>query len=203
MTIGRRAAKILEQAEADLRRLVTEATAKGDYATVMQVASLAQSVAGLVKAAAGGATRGANDVQLEESLAERPKEKSAAVASRRDPRKAYPRFFRQGDQLVKVGWSKREKKEYQHRAPLMVLSALASALTKIGADGRVFSTDRVVPLKDFVDNTDIPTYQVYVCLALLRQVGLIDQHGRRGYSIPEVKEFAQTVESAWSQLPEH
>ena len=197
--------KILEQSENDLRTLVSEAAANGDYASVVQLASWAQTVAGLVKAAAA---RGTGKAEPAESLVEPPLETSArqlprTVANRRDSKKAYPRFFRQGDQLVKVGWSKREKREYQHRAPQMVLTVLASTLTKLGVDGRVFSTDRVVPLKDSSDNADIPTYQVYVCLALLRQVGLLDQHGRRGYSIPDIKEFAQAIESAWRQLPEH
>jgi hypothetical protein len=204
MTIGQRAMRILEQAEDDLRTLVAEAAANGDYASVVRLASWAQTVAGLVKAAGG---QGAGNAQPEESLVDAPKGTSTrhsprTVANRRESKKAYPRFFRQDNQLVKVGWSKREKKEYQHRAPQVVLTALASALTKIGVDGRVFSTDRVVPLKDSADNVDIPTYQVYVCLALLRQVGLINQHGRQGYSIPDIKEFAQAVESAWRDLPE-
>jgi len=200
--------EVLRHAEGALRTLVAEAAANGDYASVVRLASWAQTVAGLVKTAAGGSDQGASAGQPEDLPIKAARESSTGqsarkVASRRDSRKAYPRFFRQGDKLVKVGWSKREKKEYQHRAPLTVLTALACALAKIGADGRVFSTDRILPLKDSADNTEIPTYQLYVCLALLKQVGLIDQHGRQGYSIPEVKEFAQAVESAWRQLPEH
>ncbi len=207
MNTRERAVEILQQAETSLRALVADAAAIGDYENVVRLASWARALADLVKAELGGSGQQIIHAKLGQAPIGGPKESSRrgsarGAARQRGSRKTYPRFFRQRDQLVKVGWSKREKKEYQHRVPLPVLTVLASALAKIGADGRVFSTDRIVPLKDSADNA-IPTYQLYVCLALLRQVELIDQHGRQGYSIPEVKGFEQAVENAWRQLPEH
>ncbi len=208
MDIRERAAQILQHAETSLRTLVAEAAANGDYETVVRLASWARSVGDLVKTAVGGSEQHANRGQSRQVGINERRQSLAGQSARKavppgDSRKAYPRFFRQGEQLVKVAWSKREKKEYQHKAPFAVLMALSSAVAKVGADGRVFSTERILPLEHSVDGTDIPTYQVYVCLALLRRVGLVDQHGRQGYSIREVKEFAQAVESAWRQLPEH
>lgn len=208
MNMSERAVEILRHAENSLRSLVAEAAASGDYKRVFQLASWAQAVADLVRTPTSGEsgtlTKSEPSIQtfgVEERHSS--KRQSARIVTRRgDSRKAYPRFFHKGDQLIKVGWSKREKQEYQHRASLTVLKALASALAKIGADGRLFSTDEFVPLKNPTENTEIPTYQVYVCLALLKQSGLVDQHGRQGYSIPQVPEFSQAVENAWRKLPE-
>jgi len=112
----------------------------------------------------------------------------------------YPRFFRRGDQLIRVAWSRRVKKEYQHRAPYAALKSLAAALHEKGADGRLLSTDQLLPIHDS-DGTAIPSYQVYVGLALLKQTGLIDQHGRQGYSIPRIAEFKNGIEAMWRTLP--
>jgi hypothetical protein len=37
---------------------------------------------------------------------------------------------------------------------------------------------------------------------LLKQVGLIEQHGRQGYSIPRLPELSGAVEALWRNLPE-
>jgi hypothetical protein len=101
-----------------------------------------------------------------------------------------------------VGWSKREKKEYQHKAPFAVLEALSSALATVGTDGRVFSTDQFLPLRDASANSEFPTYQAYVCLALLKDAGLIEQHGRQGYSIPNIYGFVDAAKTVLQKLTE-
>jgi hypothetical protein len=113
---------------------------------------------------------------------------------------AYPKFFRHGEQLLRIAWSKKEKKEYQHKAPKFAITALAAAMTKAGKDGRIFSTDDFLPITDS-DGTEIPAYQAYVGIALLKQTALIDQHGRQGYSIPRMAEFKDEVEAVWTKLP--
>ncbi|MGH9904020.1 MAG: hypothetical protein ACRD8U_00385 [Pyrinomonadaceae bacterium] len=74
-------------------------------------------------------------------------------------------------------------------------------MAETGSDGRVFSTDELLPIHD-EDGEEVPSYQVYAALALLKQVGLVDQHGRQGYSIPRLPEFKRAVESVWRNLPE-
>jgi hypothetical protein len=51
------------------------------------------------------------------------------------------------------------------------------------------------------EGSDIPAYQTYVCIAFLKVTGLIEQHGRRGYSIARLDDFAGAVESTWRALP--
>jgi hypothetical protein len=133
--------------------------------------------------------------------AEKPKGATRRATPRTEGRKEYPRFFRHGDQLIRVAWSKREKKEYQHKAPHSALKALAATLAEAGKEGRVFSTDQVLPIRDPADGSEVPNYQSYVCIAWLKQTGLIDQHGRQGYSVPRLAEFKDAVESIWRTLP--
>jgi len=111
----------------------------------------------------------------------------------------YPRFVREGDNLVKIGWSKSQKAEYEHKSPKRVLAVLCDSLT--GANGKRIMMDKVLPLKDPVTGSAFPDYQSYVCLAWLRSAGLVIQHGRQGYSLPKGIEFEKSVEALWANLP--
>jgi hypothetical protein len=79
--------------------------------------------------------------------------------------------------------------------------AASKAIAGKGLDGRVFSTNDVLPLADD-DGSEIPSYQVYVAIALLKQAGLLDQHGRQGYSIPDPSRFLDAAQAVLQSLPE-
>jgi hypothetical protein len=202
MEHARRAADVLRHAESTLRELVSKAATGGDYACVVKIAAWAQAVGDIVKQASS-----------EDSPASVPRPVAAAAprapakvngSHRKSPSAAtdaYPKFFRQGEQLLRIAWSKKEKKEYQHKATHSALAALADAMVKLGKDGRIFSTDDFLPINDS-DGTEIPAYQAYVGIALLKQTALIDQHGRQGYSIPRPAEFKSDIEAVWMKLPE-
>ncbi|WP_242101570.1 hypothetical protein [Lysobacter sp. M2-1] len=112
----------------------------------------------------------------------------------------YPRFERHGDNLVKVGWSKREKAEYEHKAPLRAVVMVADAVRKKGVDGRIFQISALLPYTGPDGETTVPDYQVYLIVAWWRAIGLLEQHGRKGYSIPKPKDFATNVEHACNDL---
>jgi hypothetical protein len=120
----------------------------------------------------------------------------------RRPRKTeYPKFLRDGDSLIKIGWSKAEKAEYEHKSPKKVVVAVGNALTTAGSKGRRFSMDKVLPLTDPEDTSELPTYQCYLSLAWMRHEGLVVQHGRQGYSLPKNGDLTSAIERIWAQLP--
>jgi hypothetical protein len=202
MAIEARATAILRDAETKLRQLAGEAVSAGDYAAIIKVAAWAKELSDIVKSSAPEGSVKAGDAQGAATATAKPKGAPRRLSSR-TPGREYPRFLRRGDQLIRVAWSKREKKEYQHKASYSALKALAMALAEAGREGRVFSTDQVLPIRDPADGSEIPKYQSYVCIAWLKQVGLIDQHGRQGYSVPRLHEFKDTVESIWRTFPKH
>ncbi|MBK9126363.1 MAG: hypothetical protein IPM13_00980 [Phycisphaerales bacterium] len=199
MAIEAKAAAILRDAEASLRQLAAEAASAGDYAGIIKVAAWAKTISDLVKATP--AADEAKPVSQPQKASLDKKVQSRRMATRATERREYPRFFRNRDQLVRVAWSKREKKEYQHKASRSALLSLVSALVEAGKDGRVFTTDQVLPIRDSTDGSEIPNYQSYVCIAWLKQTGLIDQHGRQGYSVPRLAELRDAVEAIWRSLP--
>lgn len=179
------AIKALKKCETELRSLVATAADDGDYDSVLRITSWAKEISNMAAAST-------------------PREATAHHGSPKKPQSPakYPRFVRRGDQLLKFGWSKREKAEYEHKAPLQVALALACAVKELGQNGRIFQISELLPLNDPAKGNGIPGYQVYLVVAWWRNVGLVDRHGRRGYSIASVAQLQQAVESEWLKLPE-
>lgn len=180
---------ILRDCEHALRSLLSAAAAEGDYAEVQKLAELAQTVAAL--AAEQGRVESAPD--------------GAPVGTAKPAKtvkEAFPQFFRRGDELVKVGWSKKEKRKYHHRAPRRVVSAVATAVRSLGNRGRSFTGNALLPLADPDGGVFVP-YQVYVALAWLAHLGLVKTIGQRGgYALPSEKSLDAALTAAWPALPE-
>jgi hypothetical protein len=201
METVQQATKLLNDTEGKLRELVSTAASSGDYASVVHMAAWARTISELIKGTASEAKTPANHTSPVQPNGKNGKHAAPRSKAAHHIQKSYPQFYRQGDQLIRIAWSKREKKEYRHKAPLFVLRGLAKAMAEKGADGRVFSTDQFLPIPE-TSNGEVPNYQAYVGISMFKQTGLIDQHGRQGYSIPRLAEFKDAVEAIWKKLPE-
>jgi hypothetical protein len=214
---------VLADAEKRLRELVGSAAAAGEYDPAMRVAQWAKAVGALskngVNPSAPSDSQGLHDparwpaiAQGTASQARHPLPGSPAharphaAAGRQGRRIAakgeYPKFYRRGDQLVKIGWSKKERAEYEHKAPRRAVDLLADAIGKIGGNGNLFTSEEVLPLRDPADGTEVPGYQGYVALAWFKAAGLIKQNGRRGYSGKKGVSVTDAAAAMWSSLPE-
>ena len=203
VTLIERAAAVLCDAETTLRRLLAEAVDRGDYESVVQLASWARSVAAMVKACPEPVTSRSSEPPTSGSApADRLPVANARAsrAGRKIARDEYPRFYRRDERLIRVAWSKRDKKEYEHRAPHAVLKTLIESIASNATGGRIFSTEEILPIHDNEGNL-IPSYQAYVGIALLKQTGLVDQHGRKGYSVPRIADLRNAIEIVWQNLP--
>lgn len=198
MTLMDRCINLLRETETKLRGLVSEAAASGDYASVVQITSWARTISELANREPIITDRRPTPTAPSvRNVGRGLKQLSLNKRGQRD----YPLFFRQGDHFVRIAWSKREKKEYRHKAPYGILDILAKAMIDKGSDGRVFATERFLPIRD-TQGAEVPNYQAYAGIALFKQVGLIDQHGRQGYSIARLADFRDAVEATWKKLPE-
>jgi hypothetical protein len=103
---------------------------------------------------------------------------------------------------VKVGWSKTERAEYEHKAPRRVIDALAAAIARRSGNGKLFTAEELFPLNDPQDASEIPAYQAYVALAWLKSAALVKQHGRRGYSTKKGANVTDGASALWAGLPE-
>jgi hypothetical protein len=191
------AVAVLETCEQGLRQIATEALAAGDYDAARQNIAWAQNIAAMAAVARSlYASKGGGG-------------ETAALPSKLPPpyqtrmiQDEYPRFARRDDELVKIGWSKSDHKEYQHRAPKRALEAVVVALKHLAPKSRHFTSDDLTPLKD-PNGGIFPTYQIFVVLAFLRRLEILTQHGRKGgYTLLTHKPLGPTLDTAWEQLPQ-
>jgi hypothetical protein len=179
--------------------LANEAGAARDYEQAGSLIELARKMKHLAEEFARGASRPhmPPDSGSETERVQSIRGSKIAIGSR-NKLGQYPRFVREGENLIKIAWSKSERAEYEHKSPKRVLTLLCAALT--GANGKRITMDKVLPLRD-PNGSAFSDYQPYVCLAWLKSAGLVIQHGRRGYSLPKGIDLEKSVESHWAGLP--
>ena len=178
--------------EADLAKAVRVLAGEGRETPELNATQLADVEAGVVGSNVHIINNAASDGA-----------RTAGRHKARPPADAYPKFYRRGDELVKVGWSKKDRKEYNHRASRDAVDAVAASIRQVGMKGKLFKGDALLQLESPTDGSHIPNYQVYVALAWLRRLGVVKQHGlRAGYTVALEKQINSTITAAWPELPE-
>jgi hypothetical protein len=189
---------VLRRAEDKLAALMHEALEARAYDDVAAIAAISRRLHGIVGVSSTGNGPTAADSRLPSSS---PR---AATSPRKRPERrrrkgAYPRFMRDGDRLVKVGWSKKEQAEYHHRAPRQAVDALMTALDRVGEEG--FSMDALLPIVN-EQGEEVPSYQAYLALAWLRSWGGVRRESRGDYSVHPERLLGSEVTAQWRALPE-
>lgn len=198
----------LMRCEAELQRVAAEAVTRGDFATARLGMELAEGVAdqraraGLDTAAPSGtAPTPKAGKPAKAAPAPKPRNNKTKTPRPTSGGKAYPKFAREDDKLIKIGWSKRTKQEYEHKAPRAAVDAFIAHLRQHTKADRIFKIDDLLPVPDPANDGDLPAYQVYLVLAWLRDLGTVDKHGRDGYSAKPEALTEKSLAQAWKQLP--
>ena len=198
---------ILSEAEQALTTLMREGLEAQRYDDVAAVAAVTQRLTDLI----GSLENGAPKVKKLGSSKSRTRSKrnSAAEATppetrnfRGVPSGPYPRFAKHGDRLVKVGWSRKERQEYEHRAHSKVLWVFAGVVRDRPQATDSFTMDDLLPLVD-ASGKEIPSYQAYLALAWLRSVEAITKDGRDGYRADLVKLSDENLKALWESVSEY
>jgi hypothetical protein len=189
----------LHETENKLRELLASAGSAGDYEAVVLLAKMAKAISAVpYEEVVNGATKPTGGIASKRKLTLRKRSKRRHA--RLSKNNGYPHFLRQGDQLVKIGWSKSSKSEYQHKAPRRAVTLFASATMGVCKGGAMFSAQDLAPLIDPEDKSEVPDYQVYLALGWLRHNGLVKQHGRQGYTVANPDLFLSLIDEKWESL---
>jgi len=203
MDIIQRTEAIFRTAERELAEVASEAAKDGSYdaaGSLIEMARTLSQLAASTKQRLDGGVPKVAPPDVDQGSLTRGQAGRTGVPRARARKGDYPKFLREGQSLVKIGWSRSEKTEYEHKSPQKVLPILAAAVTRAGARGKRFSMDRVLPLVDG-DETKIPDYQAYLCLGWFKELGFLVQHGRQGYSLASGAPIEPLIEAHWANLP--
>jgi len=200
-TFMKQALDVLRDAEVKLCGLIPKALAghrDEDAGRLMELARLLAD-ARCLRAKSGSA-------DADTSRDPQPERKRHAKARKKRKASPYPKFFREGNALLKLGWSRKSRSEYEHRASRDAVMAVADRVAEVASLNRTGTASRFT-VEDLGDvrmaeaDEPISGCQVYLCIAWFRRAGLIIQHGRRGYTLPIAPaKFPAKVRSAWGEL---
>ena len=216
---------ILSEAEEALSTLMREALADQRYDDLAAVAEATQLLTDLVGSLESPSPEESSSPRSSEtglSRARTGRERAIASGARlqatknaRDvtpgvargvptdtPSASYPQFAKDGDRLVKVGWSTKARREYEHRTHRKVLRVFARVVRNRPQATDCFTMEDVLPLV-YAGGKEIPSYQAYLALAWLRSVEAITKDGRDGYRADLHKLSDESLNGLWEALPEH
>ncbi len=83
-----------------------------------------------------------------------------------------------------------------------MLDRLSTILAGLSGGGKKFVTDDFLPPAE-PRLADVPSYQLYMCLAFLIRRGLVRRHGRSGYTVEcqPAADLPAAAKAAWDALP--
>jgi len=221
---------VIQKAESDIQSLMASAVEERAYEDLSQLARMAEQLSAIESTldGSGGDSKTAADrsvveqeasesVPVDESqgLSSKPsttefKKKAASKRGRKEAsagrksrakRSKYPCFKRDGDALVKIGYSQTKGSTYEHRSPKGAIDTIVTRVIQISnQDKRPFSAEALSGRGSHDGEGQILSYQLYLCLAWLKSLGLMRQHGRKGYSVVAPDSMEADVEKAWSDL---
>jgi len=175
----------LKQCEETICEVISNAAQEGSYQCIETGISVAQKIATI----RSSLTSAASIEPEKDSTPEKPRNpgpfrKSTMKGS--SPKSSnYPRFEINSKNLVRFGWSKSKKKEYNHKVPIPIVHAVTDCVKNIGlGSSGPHSAEEIIERFSNDHGEQVPNYQVYAVLAYLKLKGFIEQQGREGYSIP-------------------
>lgn len=201
------ASDLLAGVEVALRRLIENCLSTESYGAIAELARLAEGVSQLRRSVNGRSDRSPlefNGKEVTVGPSPAPPEPNGARRVTVKPTaqaQEYPRFQREADKLIKIGWSDREKQSYEHRAPKAAVLRVCDEISRRSLRAKRFRMEDV--LSELASGRDaLPTYQAYLTLAWLRSLRVVDRDGKDGYRVKDGQLSQDRVHDLWESAEE-
>jgi hypothetical protein len=187
--------EILKRAEEELREAMAEAARAGEYRDVDICRGVAVNIKELCERISGNGFKLTKPTEeKEEHISRREQKKNA----RRGKPEGLPRIEIRKGSLYRIGWSRKQKEEYEHKVPRTSFDTIVNTMSALSREGNgPFMAEAVIEKINATTEDSMPAYQVYVVLAALREWNLISQVGREGYNIPQ--DVAEKGQNMWAE----
>jgi hypothetical protein len=192
------AINVLREAEQQLQGILANAAKEGDYAAIGSLTDWAFQLSLLIRNPQAR-RKPSNSDPPPQRRRESPRGRKSNRKGQPAKGERYPKFVRDRNFLIKIGWSKSSRSEYEHKAERDNIFAVIAAIAVAGGRGKCFQMEELIPFKNSAGEK-IPDYQAYLTLAWLRSSSLVTQHGRHGYTVPNAENLQQSAESCWTNI---
>jgi len=184
---------VLTKAENELQEVIVEAAKEGDYRGVDAGRAAAVEICNLKARILKPSSKG--ELKSESNVS-RAKKK---VATKRHSRGKFPKYEIKNGTLVRIGWSKKEKREYTHKVPKRLFYETVEVMGRLAQGGTgPFMAEKIIEQVNNAESETIPSYQIYVVIGFLRKLNCIKQIGREGYDIPT--DISMRAKKEWDNL---
>jgi len=213
MSLVTDAARAVSTTETRIRELIQTAVVERQFDTAKRLIDAIEGLAivrhALEAGAPDGSTRGLATTYTETALGTASDQVQAASVDSTDTAKkatkaklpTYPQFERDNDRLIKIGWSIREKKTYEHRIARQAVDDICGFLAEHVKPKRPFKVEQIGPVKS-ASGAEVPTYQTYLVLKWLQHFGAVERRGNDGYVLGERGASKDIVDQLWTQTTE-
>jgi hypothetical protein len=187
---------VIERAKNDLLVVITSALKDNKYEEAERILSWLKNFTDI--SCNNTSTLKENNAAISKDL-QSHRTRKIQSGNTKTPRTKYPIFIKRNDNLVKIGWSRKENSPYEHKADMQIIQAVVRKILAVGKNGKIFNSLSFLPVCQ--DNgSPVPDYQAYLVLKWLIASELIQQHGRRGYSINESDRLEKNINNIWEGL---
>lgn len=185
--------EILTKTESELQKAIVEAAQAGDYRSVDMARNAAVNIKNLRTQILNPASK------VEKEFTQNKPHVKRKSLTRKGTRSDYPKFKVTNDTLIRIGWSKKQRREYTHKASRLVFDKTVKAMVILAKNGAgPFLAEQIIEHANNNESEIIPSYQVYLIIGFLRKAEYIKQVGRDGYDIPT--ELVEKAEEKWVEL---
>jgi len=185
--------EILTKTESELQEAIVEAAQAGDYRSVDMARNAAVNIKNLRMQILNPASK------VEQKSIKSTSHVKRKLVLRKRTKTDYPKFKVIKDTLIRIGWSKKQRREYTHKAPRLVFERTNKAMVLLAQGGAgPFLAEQIIEQANNNESETIPSYQVYLVIGFLRMTECIKQVGRDGYIIPQ--DIVNKAEEKWEEL---
>ncbi len=178
----KQALDVLREAEVKLCGLIPKALAGHRDEEAGRLMELARLLADARCSRAGSGSGVRGEAAVAPASADTPRDlrpgrKRQAKGKKKRKTSPYPKFFREGNALLKLGWSRKSRSEYEHRAPREAVLAVAGRVADVASTRSRFTVeDRVDHDARQAERRDLPA-RVRACArpGRARRLPMVDQ----------------------------
>jgi len=176
--------KVLKNAESELQKVISAAAEQGDYKKIdvarMYAVQLKEMQADLIQ---DSIEEKSNRMTTSNIGVETKGE--VVTLKGKSKKNIYPKYKIDHNSLVRIGWSKKDKREYSHKVSKDIYDQTIETIEKLTKTSKgPFAAEAIIDNINKESQSTIPAYQVYVVIGFLKDKDCIKQIGREGYSIP-------------------
>src|SRR3989304_5285044 len=123
--------EILKRAEEELREAIAEAARAGEYRDVDIGRTVAVNIKELCERISGNGIK--STISIEEKEGHISKREPKRVARRGKP-EGLPRIEIRKGSLYRIGWSRKQKREYEHKVPRTAFEKIVNTMSSLARE---------------------------------------------------------------------